>query len=305
MEESLFPGDFVWVNKLSYGPRFPETILPSFSEKKKHSGLINLPYLRLPGFTHIKHNDVVVFNFPDEDNMPTDKKVNLVKRCIGLPGDTLTIKNKTVFIGKQKAADLPSAKYSYEIKASSDTMGQHLYQSIHADDGELVNDENVYSFLLTKAEADSIRKEEGIYSVTQVSVSYSTNSLFPGGEYFFWNRDNFGPILIPKKGVTVHLSIDSLPLYARIISTYEHHSLQTRSDSIFIDGKYCTHYTFTMNYYFMMGDNRDDSEDSRYWGFVPEDHIIGKASMVLVSLRRGKISLWHKINWHRFFRWVE
>lgn len=315
MEESLFPGDFVWVNKLSYGPRFPQTILSLPFTKKKlpftqntpaYLSLIELPYFRLPGFTHVKHNDIIVFNFPGEDDdIPTDKKMNLVKRCIGLPGDTLMIRDKKVYVSGKKVQDAITTKYSFEVKANTDTLGIQLYRSMHITEGGLINDQNVYSFLLTKAEADSVRKEQGIYSVDLLSSSFSTNSLFPGGEYFLWSKDNFGPIVIPKKDMTVHLTIDSLALYARIISKYEHHTLQTRNDSIFVDGKYTTRYTFKMNYYFMMGDNRDDSEDSRYWGFVPEDHIVGKASLILFSFEQGRMSFWRKINWHRFFSWVK
>ena len=210
-----------------------------------------------------------------------------------------------VYIGGKEIADMPTTKYSFEIKATSDTLGLHLYRSMHIDEGGPVNDENIYSFMLTKAEADSVRKEQGVYSVTKQSVSYSTNTLFPGGEYFMWSKDNYGPLLIPKKDMTIHLSVDSLPLYSRIISNYEHHVLETRNDSIFIDKQYATHYTFKMNYYFMMGDNRDDSEDSRYWGFVPEDHVVGKASIILFSLEQSQSSFLHKINWHRFFSWVK
>jgi signal peptidase I len=313
MEDSMLPGDYVWVNKLSYGPRFPQTIMALPFTKNKfpftrstpsYLNWLELPYFRLPGYTHIKHNDVVVFNYPAEDGIPVDKKTNFVKRCIGLPGDTLVLRDKTVFINGKEAERLPSLKYSYEVRANSDTLGIHLYHAMHISEGGMISEDNTYSFLLTKSEADSISKMADVYSVKSISLPYSTNTLFPGGEYFLWSRDNYGPIIIPKKNMTIHLSTDSLAIYERIIESYEHHTLEAHNDSIFIDNKYTTHFTFKMNYYFMMGDNRDNSEDSRYWGFVPEDHIIGKASLVLFSIQQQGRSLWHRINWRRFFSWV-
>lgn len=312
MEDSMLPGDYIWVNKLAYGPRFPETILSlpftnnrlPFSNKPSYLTWIELPYFRLPGYTHVKRNDVVVFNYPAENDAPMDKDTNYVKRCIGTPGDTLQIKDKIVYINNTEATEVPLAKYSYQISANNDTLASYLYHTLHVSEGGLI-DENGYSFLLTKAQADSVSKQKGVYSVRKSSMNYTTNSLFPGGEHFLWNRDNYGPIVIPKKNMSVRLTIDSLEMYQRIISKYEHHVLETRNDSVFIDHKYCTHYTFKMNYYFMMGDNRDNSDDSRYWGFVPEDYIIGKASLTMFSVSQEKKSFWKRINWHRFFRWVK
>jgi signal peptidase I len=310
MEEALLPGDFVWVNKLSYGSRFPQTLLALPFTKNKfpftkglpsYSKWIELPYLRLPGYTHIHRNDVVVFNYPEEDDIPVDKKTNFVKRCIAMPGDTLTIRGKMVYINKEQAIDIPTVKYAYEVHATSDTLQLYLYEAMNVTEGSLLSGDNNYSFLITKQQADSIKKIRGVLSVKLLSMQYSTNTLFPGGENFVWSKDNYGPIIVPKKQTTIHLTIDSLPMYSRIIEAYEHHKLDTKGDSVFIDGHYATHYTFKMNYYFMMGDNRDNSEDSRYWGFVPEDHIIGKASLVLFSIKEEAASLWHRIYWHRFF----
>ncbi len=314
MEDELLAGDFIWVNKIAYGPRFPETLLAIPFTKNKlpfsetfpsYLTWIELPYFRLLGYRKIQRNDIVVFNFPAEDGAPVDKKANFVKRCIGLPGDTLTITDKAVLINGKTVASPPKAKYSYEVYAMIDSLGSYLYNTLHVTEGGLVSSGNKYRFLLTEAEADSVSKMSNILSVTRVSVEYATTDMFPGGKFSFWNKDNYGPLIIPKKGATIKLNTDSLLLYERIITVYEKHKMNVSHDSVFIDGKYADSYTFKMNYYFMMGDNRDNSDDSRYWGFVPEDHIVGKASFIFLSLKQslGK-SRWNGINWKRSFTLV-
>ncbi len=311
MEDELKAGDFIWVNKFVYGPRFPQTLLAipftrnrlPFS-KTIHSYLpwIELPYLRLPGIEDIKRNDILVFNFPAEDGVPVDKKANFVKRCVGLPGDTVKIDDKAVFINKKTVAPPPGAKYSYEVFSTVDSLYSYLYKSLNIAEGGLISADNKYIFLMTEAEADSVRKMSNVLLVKRLSVEYATNDMFPGGRFSFWNKDNYGPVIIPKKGQTIHLNIDSLPLYSRIITDYEKHNLAIRNDSVFIDGQYSKTYTFKMNYYFVMGDNRDNSEDSRFWGFVPEDHIIGKASFIFLSLKQNPEKPgWKGFNWKRSF----
>jgi len=315
MEDELMAGDFVWVNKLAYGPRFPETVLTipftkntlPFSETTpSYLTWIELPYFRLPALGQINRNDVIVFNFPAEEGAPTDKKANFVKRCIGLPGDTIAISDKIVSINKKESALLPCVKYSYEIFATIDSLSSYLYRRLHIMEGGLISSDNKYIFLLTEAQADSVSKMSNILLVKRLSVEYATTDMFPGGKFSFWNKDNYGPLIIPQKGKTIHLNIDSIELYTRIITVYEKHGMATQHDSIFIDGHYATTYTFKMNYYFVLGDNRDNSDDSRFWGFVPEDHIIGKASFIVFSLNQmlGK-SRWKGMNWSRCFTSVK
>jgi signal peptidase I len=289
MEITLKPGDLIWVNKLAYGPRLP------FAER-----------LRLPGYSHIKRNDVVVFNKPNIPG-PVYAKENYVKRCIGLPGDTVSITDKAVFINSKPALVTPGVEFLYKIESTIDTLDSYLGHTMGLTESESGNTAKQYMYLLTNAQADSIKKMSLVTSVKPILEEGAQQNIFPGGSRFQWSRDNFGPLIVPGRGMTVHLSVDSLALYAEIISNYEHHKLENRHDSIFIDGKYTTHYTFAMNYYFMMGDNRDNSEDSRYWGFVPENHIVGKAAFVVFSVHpfpRSQ-SFWKRINGKRWFKSVE
>jgi signal peptidase I len=289
MEEELKPGDFVWVNKIAYGPRIPMTTF------------------RLPGYTHIKRNDVVAFNFPLEFERKIDKRTNFVKRCIGLPGDTLQIIDKTVSINKQVIGDLPDYLHAYLIDASIDTLAAFVNRTMKIEETEVSTNSKQYIFMLTNTEADSIRKMPFVKNIKQIISNEFQINIFPEESHFLWNKDNYGPIVVPKKNTTIHLTIDSLALYENIISHYEGHSLKLIGDSIFIDGHYTIEYTFKQNYYFMMGDNRDNSEDSRYWGFVPEDHIIGKASLIAFSVRpKPKDQFFIKrMNWKRTFSWIE
>ncbi len=293
MENSIMPGDLVWVNKLAYGLRLPRTILslpfinntlPLTKNTPAYLTWIQLPYIRLPGYAQIKRNDVVVFNFPGETDKPVDKRTNFVKRCIGLPGDTLEIRNKTVFINGHRFAGMPTCIYSYRITASSDSVLSGLADN--TDGSDAPGQYDGFYFSLTSATADSIRRLPGILSVTPQQEQYAAASLFPGGKFAFWNKDNYGPLPVPKANTTTALNMNNLPAYTAIIAQYEHHKLTTRNDSVFIDGACATRYTFKMNYYFMLGDNRDNSYDSRYWGFVPEDHIVGKASVKIFSARK-------------------
>jgi signal peptidase I len=281
---------------------------------------IQLPYYRLPGFSDVKKGDVVVFNYPmDADSplyRPVDKRENYIKRCQGTPGDTLSVEDAQVFIGRKQAPNPPGEQIEYNLISSGTDVNPQIYKDLNIsfyDPGrptiptmtvESFNTLKSYSFI--KSIAPSIQKK---------GVSDPYNPVFPS-KYpihvnlsaklpdYKWNVDNFGPIIIPKKGWTVKLDSMTFPLYERCIEVYEKNKVSVSGKDIMINGAKVDSYTFKMNYYWMMGDNRHDSEDSRYWGFVPEDHIVGKALFIWMSWDDNE-SFLSKIRWSRLFRGIK
>ena len=231
MNNTLKEGDYILVNKLAYGTRIPITPL-ALPFGTIYSDAIQLPYLRLLGYSSVNYNDIIVFNFPLEDELPVDCRQEYVKRCVGLPGDTLQLKKGVVFINQKKNSDPDSILFLYNAN----------HQRILID-----------------------------------SSAYSPD-VFPNSSSIKWNADYFGPLYIPKKGEHILLNKKNMFLYKRVISIYENNALVVRNDSVFINDCYRMTYTFKMNYYFAMGDNRYNSIDSRFWGFVPENHLIGRVS---------------------------
>lgn len=310
MERSLLVGDFLFVSKMSYGARTPITpvafpfahhTMPILNTKAYWDG-IQLPYYRLPGFGDIERNDVVVFNYPmDADaplNRPIDKRENYIKRCLGIAGDTLSIVDAQVFING-KPADLPKmSQTQYYVKTDGTDFNPMTLKDIEADVERVTNDE--YVITMPKAEIEKIKAFSNVKMVTPVIAEKNTfeQQVFPSDPHLNWNQDNFGAIIIPKKGWTVKLDSLTLPVYKRAIELYEGNKLEINGNDILINGIKTNTYTFKMNYYWMMGDNRHNSLDSRYWGFVPEDHIVGKALFVWMSWNENG-SFLSKIRWSR------
>ncbi|MEO6148557.1 MAG: signal peptidase I [Mucilaginibacter sp.] len=316
MERSLLVGDFLFVSKVNYGARTPMTPLAfpfahhtmPITGTKAYSELIKLPYYRLPGFQDIKKGDVVVFNYPMEADSPyyrpVDKRENYIKRCQGTAGDTLSVVDAQVFINGKAANNPPEAQIDYVVTttdggAYNPQILDELHISDYNSDGHLT---------MTEATAKILRSYPGIKSVVPTIAPKGLvepyYSLFPNNSNFPWNADNYGPIIIPKKGWTVKLDSTTIPIYQRAIGVYENNKVQVNGNEIIINGKKADSYTFKMNYYWMMGDNRHDSADSRYWGFVPEDHIVGKALFVWMSWDTNG-SFLNKIRWSRLFRGVD
>lgn len=311
MEEDLMVGDFLFVSKISYGARTPMTPLAfPFAHQempliggKAYSESIKWPYYRLPGFSKIKNNDCVVFNFPMEDERPIDKQTHYIKRCVGIAGDTLRIVNGQVYINEKINQLNPKGQHLFLISAEdgfSFNYNKLKELGVSADDRRYLN-QNL--LMLTNDDAEKIKKMSGVIDVQQyINPPGNLNDrVFPGDfPHHTWNEDNYGPIYIPKMGTTITLDSSNISIYRRVISVYEKNDLKERNGKFIINGKETTTYTFKQDYFWMMGDNRHNSEDSRFWGFVPEDHIVGKAVFIWMSWNKDG-SFFNKIRWNRLF----
>jgi signal peptidase I len=312
MERSLKVGDFLFVSKLNYGPRVPMTpiafpfahhTMPLTGGKAYWEG-IKIPYKRLKGFQEIKRNDVVVFNFPIEAdapfNRPIDKRENYIKRAIGIPGDTIKIDAAVVFVNGKRGFNPPEGQIDYLVY----TDGSGLNPQRILDERIEANPYAKEPYLLHLTE-DAFQKVKGWSNITSITpnvrpAGLSEPGTFPNASNYHWNIDNFGPLIVPKAGWTIPLDSLTYPLYQRAITVYEGNTLEMRNGSYVLNGEVATSYTFKMNYYWMMGDSRHNSEDSRMWGFVPEDHIVGKALFVWLSLDKDG-SFFERIRWERIF----
>ncbi len=313
MEKSLLVGDFLFVSKVNYGARTPMTPLAfPFAHQelpiiggKAYSEWIKLPYYRLPGFSKIKNDDIVVFNYPMEDDRPIDKQTHYIKRCIGIPGDTLSIKNQVVFING-KAAKMPEeGMFIYEIMTDGTPLNAMTLSKMGINEGGPGFMPGQYRYFLTDEMAEKIKAFANVKSVSRIAQPEGLyeDFIFPYDPKLQWNLDNYGPIYIPKKGSTVKLDSLNIAIYRRAITKYENNELKEENGKFFINGKETDEYTFKQDYFWMMGDNRHNSADSRFWGFVPEDHIVGKAVFIWMSWDKNG-SFLSKIRWKRLFNLV-
>ncbi len=343
MEKTLLVNDFLFVSKISYGPRIPMTPLavpfvhhtmPFTKNTPAFSEAVQWKYRRLPGFTDIKRYDVVVFNFPEGDTValdqpdpsyyrlvrlygwsqvnntykiihrPVDKTENYIKRCMAEAGDTLTIVHGQVFVNGQPAPVPPGSQHNYVVEISEPLNPTRLddlgisgpFQTINA---------NTFEYNLTPSQAEALKKFSVVKNIhmaedENINALFDMNDIFPHDTiHHRWTDENFGPLYIPKKGATVKLDDSNISLYDRVIRVYEGNTLERKDGKFIINGQPTDSYTFKMNYYWMMGDNRNNSLDSRYWGFVPEDHVVGKAWMIWMSYGEGGI------RWSRLFRTIK
>jgi len=290
MEKSLLVGDFLLVNKMDYGARTPMTIGIPFTNV--YIPGVNLPWIRLPGFENVHRYDVVVFNYPI-DKGPITTKTNYIKRCIGLPGDTLSIKNKMVYIDHHKTKVFPTMEETYIVKVREQLrLSPARVQEAGGKIMQMTSDGN-YIVNMTKAVKSKLETWPEIKSIEPniypKSYDEFSNSRFTFSHGIDGNRDQFPPVVIPFKGEKVKLTDQDWHLYDNIVTRYEHNKVTKDGNTFIINGKKTNTYTIKQNYYFMMGDNRDNSEDSRYWGFVPQDHILGKAFIVYFSWDKNKV----------------
>lgn len=352
MEKTLLVGDFLFVSKVNYGSRIPNTpiffpfahhTLPFTESTKSYSELIELPYARLPKFQSVKRNEMVVFNFPAGDTVvvehqnqtyyqmvrdygrkkiwkqfevitrPVDKRENYIKRCVGLPGDQISVKEAELYVNGEKAFRPEGMQLSYLVQTNGRGFNREKFLDRDITEVRGTTSPNVLEMHLTDENLAYIQSLPQVERVELASKKmgfyddgrYMKNPIFPNTDTTSWTEDNFGPIEIPYRGKVVDLSLKNLPLYDEIIRNYEGHELSVKGDKIFIDGEETNQYTIEMDYYWMMGDNRHNSQDSRFWGFVPEDHVVGKAVFVWLSIDPNRS--WgdlNKIRWDRLFKLV-
>ena len=366
MEKSLLVGDHLFVSKLAYGPRLPNTPLAfpftqhtmPLSGGKSWSNLIVRPYKRLSGGEKVKNNDPIVFNFPAGDTVvveeqstsyyeivrrnardlkmrdsygngavqkiddyymqmarnevrdrftviyrPVDRRDNYVKRCIGIPGDTVEIKSGILYVNGNMVPDNNTQQTTYVVATNGTSINPKAFErlNISRSDQSMLSG-STYLLPLIKSNANVISK---FTNVTDVSPVYARKGefaphIFPYSSYYGWNEDNYGPIWMPVKGSSVELDTTNLCLYERIIDVYEGNDLRVEGDKIFINNVQTSSYIFKMDYFWMMGDNRHNSADSRYWGYVPEDHVVGKPKFIWLSLDKEATGI-KKIRLGRMF----
>ncbi len=353
MEKTLLVGDYLFVSKVAYGPRVPETplsfplvhnVMP-ITGGESYSEIIKNDYRRLKGFSNVKRDDIVVFGFPHGDTVlkalpqddyyqlvrmngnnreytqkmygpvivrPNDKKDNYVKRCVAVAGDTLSVVNGNVIVNGVPQPEFEGLQSTYTVYTNGSAINPKILKEIGLTPQEVYFDPSLPGYpdmTLTKGELAKVKDLAIVAEIRENIDVYppdypdSPVTLFPFTENFEWTRDNYGPLWIPAKGATVVLTMENLPLYERIISTYEKNRLEVKDGEIFINGEKTNSYTFKQDYYFMMGDNRHHSLDSRYWGFVPEDHIVGKPSMLWFSTDKYE-SFPSNIRWNRLFKFL-
>ena len=376
LEKSLLTGDYLFVSKVSYGPRIPETPLtmpltqhtmPLF-ECKSYIEWPHWDYRRVKGLGQVQLNDIVVFNYPAGDTIcsdaryqaydfyqmcyqagyqmyperpnpdsltqeqlpqyfntiyqagrqaiasnpqeygvidtrPTDRRENYVKRCVGLPGQTLQIKDHIIYINGKANKEPDNVQYTYHVK-----LKQRLDDDTMKDLGITMEDLmslNTQGYMpLTNRAVSELKKRTDLVESIELNTDANDLDIYPLNGNLHWTRDNYGPIWIPAKGQSIDLTLKNLPIYERPIRTYEGNKLEVKDGKIYINDQETTKYTFKMDYYWMQGDNRHNSLDSRYWGFVPEDHIVGKPIFIWWSSDPDRHGF-SGIRWNRLFRFVD
>ena len=383
LEKSLLVGDYLFVSKMSYGPRVPQTplSLPLVQHTlpngmKSYSELIKWDYKRVSP-KPVVLNDIVVFNYPSGDTVvanpayqamdfyamcydlgqrvvfhnngylpttdkmslieqrklhaayqqigrqyitenpgeygeilsrPVDRRENYVKRCVGLPGQTLEIKDRIVYLDGQPNKEPDNVQYNYHVRLRDGRrdLPEEVAHDLHLSSADCITLHQRGEMPLTAKTREALLAMTDLVESIDVDTSAITGDLYPLNGGYGWTRDNYGPVWIPKKGESIHLTLENLPVYERPISVYEGNKLEVKDDgTILINDTVATEYTFKMDYYWMMGDNRHCSADSRYWGFVPEDHVVGKPIMIWLSIDKDRSWFDGHIRWNRLFRFVK
>ena len=376
LEKSLLTGDYLFVSKVSYGPRIPQTPLTMpltqhtlpVVDCKSYIEWPHWDYRRVKGLGKVELNDIVVFNYPAGDTLclapqyqsfdfygmcysigyqlypqrpnpdslsaterikyfntiyaagreelqrnpaeygeiitrPTDRRENYVKRCVGLPGQTLQIKNRIVYLDGKANKEPDEVQYSYYVKLRQ-RIPEEMLKDLGISSEDLLSLNSAGYMPLTKRAVAMLSQRDDLVESIEINTDASDLNIYPLNGNKHWTCDNYGPVWIPAKGESISLTLDNIAIYERPIRVYENNDLQIRDGRIFINGKQADSYTFKMDYYWMMGDNRHNSADSRYWGFVPEDHIVGKPIFIWWSSDPDR-SGFGGIRWNRLFRFVD
>ncbi len=379
LEKSLLVGDHLFVSKVSYGPRMPNTPVAfplvqntfPITNSKSYTDWPHWDYKRLKGFGQVKRDDIVVFNFPAGDTVPfrsnnpsyfeqclskgvqeayfnnklipekpfesewernqyfsaigrrviksnpqdygevlgrpVDRRDNYVKRCVAIPGDVFEIRSNQIYINGTAVENPKDIQHLYHVQTDGTTLNSRFFEKLEISfaDQKNIGSAPDYTLNMTEGMANKVKAMPFIKSVQMVENKPQGNGLstFPYSSDYNWSRDNFGPLKMPQAGETVDLNLKNIVLYDRIIQNYEGNTLKVKDGKIYINDKVASSYTFKMDYYFMLGDNRHKSADSRSWGFVPEDHIVGKPILVWLSLNPDK-GFPANIRWNRFFKIV-
>lgn len=380
LEKSLLTGDYLFVSKLSYGPRIPQTPLTMpltqhtlpIIKTKSYIEFPHWDYRRVKGLGEVKLNDIVVFNYPSGDTIvteeryqaadyytmvysfgeqiyreqapqvvnpaqmnrqeqldyfkmiynigrnyivnnpneygnidhrPTDRRENYVKRCVGLPGQTLQIKNHIIYLDGKANKEPENVQYTYYVKLKG-TLPDDLLKELGISMEDLTSLNQAGYMPLTKRAVNALKARKDLVESIRLNTDAPIGEVYPLNAVTGWTRDNYGPVWIPKKGKSIRLTLDNIAVYERPIRVYEGNDLEVKHGQIYINGKLADSYTFKLDYYWMMGDNRHNSADSRYWGFVPEDHVVGKPIFIWWSSdpdRKG----FSGVRWSRLFSWVD
>jgi len=376
LEKSLLTGDYLFVSKVSYGPRIPQTPLTMpltqhtlpVLQCKSYIEWPHWDYRRVKGFGKVELNDIVVFNYPAGDTLcsalqyqaydfyqmcysigyqiyperpnpdslsaedrmryfqtiydagraeikrnqaeygevttrPTDRRENYVKRCVGLPGQTLQIKNRIVYLDGKANKEPDNVQYSYYVKLKQ-SLPDDVMKELGISMEDLTSLNTLGYMPLTKHAVAALSTRSDLVESITLNTDSNDLDIYPLNGNYHWTRDNYGPVWIPEKGKSIDLTLDNIAIYERPIRTYEGNDLQVRDGRIYINGKEARSYTFKMDYYWMMGDNRHNSADSRYWGFVPEDHVVGKPIFIWWSSDPDRHGI-GGVRWNRLFRLVD
>ncbi len=303
MASTIFPGDRILINKFRAGLRLPISIVGLPGVNAPYADGIRLPYLRLPAFKKLQIQDVVAFNVPAGSDKPIDRKRIMVSRIIGVPSDTVLIQDKIVKVN-QKVIPVPQkARAEYRTITDGRAISNEFLRKYDLEKPRIAADIGIFDIDLPTGVNSELEKETGVKTVRETKLFLGDVSIdyYPVSNYFMWNRDQFGTFRVPAKGMTVNLDLKTIDFYRDLIEIHEKHDVIVDFSGVHIDGKIATSYTFEKNYYFVMSDNRDNPDDSRKIGFIPEDHMIGIVTRVIWS-HQNKYDYIRKFHIGRFMK---